>query len=113
LASVDLIHAANRQAIAHDNAIRFTVAAWQAGRAVREFEVSHSCCLTLEAQRYTSSVSAIDKRPYEAILETAASNGCDLIVMASHGRSGVTALLLGSETQKVLTHSKLPVLVHM
>jgi nucleotide-binding universal stress UspA family protein len=37
--------------------------------------------------------------------------GCDLIVMASHGRRGVSALLLGSETQKVLTHSTLPVLV--
>jgi nucleotide-binding universal stress UspA family protein len=58
------------------------------------------------------TVSAIDKRPYEAILETAASNGCDLIVMASHGRSGIGALLIGSETQKVLTHGKLPVLVH-
>ena len=50
-------------------------------------------------------------RPYEAILETAASRGCDLIVMASHGRSGLSALLLGSETMKVLTHSTIPVLV--
>ena len=58
------------------------------------------------------TVSAIDRRPYEAILDTADSNGCDLIVMASHGRSGIGALLIGSETQKVLTHGKLPVLVH-
>ena len=49
--------------------------------------------------------------PWEAILEQAQSQGCDLIVMASHGRRGMSALLLGSETQKVLTHSKLPVLV--
>ncbi|MEY8875829.1 MAG: universal stress protein [Leptothrix sp. (in: b-proteobacteria)] len=49
--------------------------------------------------------------PWEAILEQAKSQGCDLIVMASHGRRGVAALLLGSETQKVLTHSDLPVLV--
>jgi nucleotide-binding universal stress UspA family protein len=48
---------------------------------------------------------------WEAILDHAKSQGCDLIVMASHGRRGVSALLLGSETQKVLTHSKLPVLV--
>jgi nucleotide-binding universal stress UspA family protein len=49
--------------------------------------------------------------PWEAILEHAKSQGCDLIVMASHGRRGISALLLGSETQKVLTHSTLPVLV--
>ena len=48
---------------------------------------------------------------WEAILDHANSQGCDLIVMASHGRRGVSALLLGSETQKVLTHGKLPVLV--
>ncbi|ODU08466.1 MAG: universal stress protein UspA [Rubrivivax sp. SCN 71-131] len=49
--------------------------------------------------------------PWEAILEHADKLGCDLVVMASHGRRGVSALLLGSETQKVLTHGKLPVLV--
>ncbi len=49
--------------------------------------------------------------PWEAILEHAKGSNCDLIVMASHGRRGVSALLLGSETQKVLTHSTLPVLV--
>jgi nucleotide-binding universal stress UspA family protein len=49
--------------------------------------------------------------PWEAILDHAKAQACDLIVMASHGRRGMTALLLGSETQKVLTHSTLPVLV--
>jgi nucleotide-binding universal stress UspA family protein len=49
--------------------------------------------------------------PWEAILEHAQTQGCDLIVMASHGRRGVAALLLGSETQRVLTHSPLPVLI--
>ena len=48
---------------------------------------------------------------WEAILDHAKAHGCDLIVMASHGRRGMTALLLGSETQKVLTHGTLPVLV--
>ena len=49
--------------------------------------------------------------PWEAILDHGKAQGCDLIVMASHGRRGMTALLLGSETQKVLTHSTIPVLV--
>jgi len=50
-------------------------------------------------------------QPYQAIIETAQKRGCDLICMASHGRRGVSALVLGSETNKVLTHSKIPVLV--
>ncbi|MFT5511297.1 MAG: nucleotide-binding universal stress UspA family protein [Hyphomicrobiaceae bacterium] len=54
----------------------------------------------------------LDMTPYDAIIETAKAKSCDLIVMASHGRSGLSALLLGSETQKVLTHSTIPVLVH-
>lgn len=52
-----------------------------------------------------------DDSPYQAIIRTAENQGCDLIVMASHGRGGVSALLLGSETMKVLSHSKIPVLV--
>lgn len=50
--------------------------------------------------------------PHEAIIEAAEKNGCDLIFMASHGRRGVQGVLIGSETQKVLTHSKIPVLVY-
>jgi nucleotide-binding universal stress UspA family protein len=50
--------------------------------------------------------------PYEAIIEAAETAGCDLIFMASHGRRGFSAMLLGSETNKVLTHSKIPVLVY-
>jgi len=49
--------------------------------------------------------------PWEAIIDHAKRLECDLLVMASHGRRGVSALLLGSETQKVLTHSKVPVLI--
>jgi len=51
-------------------------------------------------------------QPYEAIIAAAQKGQCDLIIMASHGRRGVQGLLLGSETQKVLTHSKIPVLVY-
>jgi nucleotide-binding universal stress UspA family protein len=58
-----------------------------------------------------SAASAISSTPWEAILAAAKKHKCDAIVMASHGRRGVAALVLGSETQKVLTHSKLPVLV--
>ncbi len=54
---------------------------------------------------------ATSDHPYEAILQAAQEKKCDLIMMASHGRRGVQGLLLGSETQKVLTHSKIPVLV--
>lgn len=50
--------------------------------------------------------------PFEAIIKAAKANKCDLIFMASHGRRGIAGLLLGSETNKVLTHCKLPVLVY-
>lgn len=50
--------------------------------------------------------------PYQAIIDTAKELGCDVIAMASHGRRGVSALVLGSETLKVLTHSSIPVLVY-
>ena len=49
---------------------------------------------------------------YQAIIEAAEARKCDLIVMASHGRRGVSAVVLGSKTVKVLTHSKIPVLVY-
>ncbi|WP_374255507.1 universal stress protein [Aquabacterium sp.] len=51
-------------------------------------------------------------KPYALIIQAAEQQGCDLIFMASHGRRGMDALLLGSETNKVLTHSKIPVLVY-
>ena len=59
-----------------------------------------------------ASASAVSDIPYEAIIEACTASGCDLIFMASHGRRGFSGLLLGSETQKVLTHSKTPVLVY-
>jgi len=58
------------------------------------------------------TVYEIDDSTYDAIIRVAEKKGCDLIMMASHGRRGVGALLIGSETQKVLTHSKIPVLVY-
>src|SRR5947209_6483766 len=57
------------------------------------------------------TVQAVRDHPYEAIINTAKERGCDLIVMASHGRSGLAAVVLGSVTNKVLTHTDIPVLV--
>jgi nucleotide-binding universal stress UspA family protein len=58
------------------------------------------------------TVSVTSDFPADAILTLAAKRKCDLIYMASHGYRGVKAVLLGSETQKVLAHAKIPVLVH-
>jgi nucleotide-binding universal stress UspA family protein len=60
----------------------------------------------------SDSDSTVNEVPYEAIIDASDRHGCDLIFMASHGRRGIAGLLLGSETQKVLTHSKTPVLVY-
>jgi nucleotide-binding universal stress UspA family protein len=83
----------------------------------RAREVSASAILAAAAKRAEASGVACEKRyvkdeyPAEGILETAKNEGSDLIVMASHGRSGVQRLLLGSQANKVVTHSKVPVLV--
>ena len=61
----------------------------------------------LECQAFTVEAP----HPWEAIVDHAKSQSCDLIVMASHGRRGVSALLLGSETTRVLVHCEVPVLV--
>ena len=76
--------------------------------AQRVQAVSDACTVAgVACQAHT--VEAL--HPWEAIIEHARQMNCDLLVMASHGRRGVSALLLGSETQKVLTHSTLPILV--
>ena len=59
-----------------------------------------------------SIIHAEHEEPYQAIIDAAKKHNCDLIVMASHGRRGVSALMLGSETVKVLTHCTIPVLVY-
>lgn len=64
-----------------------------------------------EAGVECETVATTQAHPYEAIVSVAKQRNCDLIVMASHGRSGLRARLIGSETQKVLTHSNIPVLV--
>ena len=58
------------------------------------------------------TLRATDEDPYRAIINAAAERGCDLIAMASHGRRGMAAVVLGSQTQKVLAHSATLVLVY-
>ena len=59
-----------------------------------------------------NTVHVEHEHPFQAIIDAAKTKACDLIVMASHGRSGISAIVLGSETVKVLTHSTIPVLVY-
>jgi nucleotide-binding universal stress UspA family protein len=58
-----------------------------------------------------STVHVKERHPAEGILETAKARACDLIVMASHGRRGLSRLLLGSQAQNVVTHSTIPTLI--
>jgi nucleotide-binding universal stress UspA family protein len=75
-------------------------------------EVLDKCKAEAEALGVRAKTLHIENRtPAEAILDVSRSEACDLIVMASHGRRGVTALLLGSETTRVLVHCDVPVLV--
>jgi nucleotide-binding universal stress UspA family protein len=85
----------------------------------------HAALIDRAAARYLGAVEAAAKKhgvacecltvqgeyPADAILQAASRRRCDLIVMASHGRRGIAGVLLGSETQKVLAHSRVPVLV--
>ncbi|MFM2052740.1 MAG: hypothetical protein RL456_777 [Pseudomonadota bacterium] len=64
-----------------------------------------------EMQVPARTLAEVSDHPWETICRVAERDGCDLIVMASHGRRGMTGLLLGSETQRVLTHTKIPVMV--
>lgn len=73
--------------------------------------LSAAATLAHEAGVTCDTCSAINDITYLAIIEAAQNTGCDLIFMASHGRRGISGLLLGSETQRVLTHSSIPVLV--
>ena len=67
--------------------------------------------LATEAGVAVETLRQSNDHPWQAIVHAAKDKQCDLIVMASHGRRGVSAFVLGSETQKVLTHSSIPVLV--
>ncbi|MGR6807635.1 universal stress protein [Sphaerotilus natans] len=77
--------------------------------AVKHIDQVKAACAAAGVECLAATVEAA--HPWEAIIDFGKDQGAELIVMASHGRRGVAALLLGSETQKVLTHSTVPVLV--
>lgn len=85
-----------------------------------EAEVREYAARALDSAKVAAEAAGVEiaatavthEQPFRAIIDAAKANGCDLIVMASHGRRGVSALLIGSETHKVLTHSTIPVLVY-
>lgn len=77
--------------------------------AARHVQAVVNACAAAGITCHATTVDAL--HPWQEIIEHAKRIDCDLLVMASHGRGSVSALLLGSETQKVLTHSKFPVLV--
>ncbi|MBZ9906082.1 universal stress protein [Mesorhizobium sp. BR115XR7A] len=75
-------------------------------------EVLDKCKASADAAGVSATLIHVeDKRPAEAILELSRAQGCDLIVMASHGRRGLGRLLLGSQTAEVLSYTEIPVLV--
>jgi nucleotide-binding universal stress UspA family protein len=82
-----------------------------AEQQAREILAAHEAAAKAEGVA-SASLTSVSDIPYEAIIAAAETSGADLIFMASHGRRGISGLLLGSETQKVLTHSKIPVLVY-
>ena len=87
---------------------KFAELAEQQAQQVLDFvvELCQAAGVAVERLSLTSDI------PYQAIIDAATQSGCDVIFMASHGRRGISALLLGSETHKVLTHSTIPVLVY-
>ena len=102
----------------------FTVFAYDI-QMIESTDIAYMAQARVRAERYVQAIEKAaqemgvackteiltEEHPDAAIIRLAADRGCDLIVMSSHGRRGVKALLLGSETQKVLAHAKTPVLV--
>ena len=101
-------------------AMAYTIAMIDDGRAIFEKQATERAAEVLAfvqsiAQQEgvpCDTVMNTSDSPHKAIIKAAHDRGCDLIVMASHGRRGVEGFFVGSETIRVLTHSKIPVLVH-
>ena len=86
---------------------------WEEQMTERAQEVLDKICVESgRAGVRCSSAHVFGDAPYEAIIETAKNNGCDVVVMGSHGYGGVKQFILGSETTRVLSHSAIPVVVY-
>ena len=107
-ASVVLIHVADGWAAR--NVKQLNLRESEEMRSDREYLEAR--CASLEASGIEADCLLAGGDPSKEISDAAAREGCDLIAMASHGRRGVSAIVLGSETIKVLTHSNIPVLVY-
>jgi nucleotide-binding universal stress UspA family protein len=113
-ARLTVLHVLSRPPVFNDE-FDVTGQVHAAMRRTRDQE-AHLCLEAVEQLARAAGVAcatlvAEADEPYEAIISTAHAHGCDLVAMASHGRRGVRAVVLGSQTQKVLTHSAIPVLV--
>lgn len=86
---------------------------WEEQMAERAKKVLDGICAeAAKAGVACESRHVFGDAPYEAIIDAANSNGCDMIAMGSHGHGGVKQLFVGSETTRVLSHTKLPVMVY-
>lgn len=86
---------------------------WEAQMAERAQEALDRICVESARAGVTcSSVHVFGNAPYEAIIDTANRDGCDVVVMGTHGYGGFKQFIVGSETTRVLSHSKIPVVVY-
>jgi nucleotide-binding universal stress UspA family protein len=100
----------------------FAVESLQVADTAEQYAVDAKALATrnLKVLKDAADLSGVDcevlhrssEHPYEEIVNTAQERGCDVIFQASHGKRGVRALIMGSETHKVLTHTRIPVLVY-
>jgi nucleotide-binding universal stress UspA family protein len=98
--------------ISGDEAVAFPIEEYEAGCAASAAKILASVDVRAKAAGIACDTLHVkDQYPAEGIIETANARGCDLIVMASHGRRGVSRLLLGSQANQVVTHSTVPVLI--
>jgi nucleotide-binding universal stress UspA family protein len=92
--------------------IEATRASYEAHAKAHARDILARCEQVAHAAGVKSQVTQLQHdQPHDAIIKTATSQGCDLIAMSSHGRRGLAAALLGSQTMRVLSHSDIPVLV--
>ncbi len=118
-AKVTVLHVVSnfRKALSETYAVPAALAApvqkkFQDEAAARSKKIVDAACARAKAAAIECvGVSVVSDSPFEAIIRQAVKSKCGVIVMASHGRKGLQALLLGSETTKVLCHTKIPVLV--